>query len=184
MTGEQNAKANEPAPAGLTRGQVAERLGVSLATVRRLEGKRLHPRLEDGVWLFDPLEVAAVMAQRGTTKAAEMVKPGSAGAVAAVVFGLLDDHRGFREIVQLTEQPPEVVRALHRQWLSGFVLPPEDDDHALEEARDRDERELRAWEQQMMEFSRREDELDLRRREFPSGRRLKGRGPLLAGKRP
>lgn len=45
----------------LTRGQVAKRLGKSVATVRRLEGRELHPRRDaKGVLRFDPDEVEAV----------------------------------------------------------------------------------------------------------------------------
>ena len=42
----------------LTRAQVARRLGKSIATVRRLEGTLLHPRLDyRGVNRFDPVDV-------------------------------------------------------------------------------------------------------------------------------
>ena len=42
----------------LTRSQVARRLGKSIATVRRLEDRALHPvRGDHGVWLFDDWEV-------------------------------------------------------------------------------------------------------------------------------
>lgn len=45
----------------LTRSQVARRIGRSLATVRRLEGKELHPRPDArGVNRFDPGEVDAL----------------------------------------------------------------------------------------------------------------------------
>jgi hypothetical protein len=50
-----------PAAATLmTRGQVARSLGRSLATVRRLEGSLLHPRLLEGVWRFESREVEAL----------------------------------------------------------------------------------------------------------------------------
>lgn len=45
----------------LTRSQVAKRLGKSIATVRRLEGSRLHPtRDREGVYRFDRDEVSAL----------------------------------------------------------------------------------------------------------------------------
>ncbi len=48
----------------LTRGQVAKRLGKSVATVRRMEGTRLHPTIsERGVRYFEEDEVDAVAAQ-------------------------------------------------------------------------------------------------------------------------
>lgn len=45
----------------LTRAQVAERLGKSIATVRRMEGTELHPRRDAaGIHRFSPAEVDAV----------------------------------------------------------------------------------------------------------------------------
>ena len=45
----------------LTRAQVAARLDVSISTVRRFEGTRLHPKVDDDeVHWFDPKEVAAL----------------------------------------------------------------------------------------------------------------------------
>src|SRR5688572_22532524 len=59
----------------LTRAQVARRLRKSIATVRRMEGVRLHPTCDvDGVWHFDVDEVeSCVRAQvsRGTQCAAD-----------------------------------------------------------------------------------------------------------------
>lgn len=48
----------------LTRGQVAKRLGVSIAAVRAFEGERLHPRLSGGRWLFKEREVDSLAALR------------------------------------------------------------------------------------------------------------------------
>jgi hypothetical protein len=48
----------------LTRGQVAKRLGKSIATVRRMEGRALHPKRDQkGVLRFDPAEVESVVRQ-------------------------------------------------------------------------------------------------------------------------
>lgn len=48
----------------LTRAQVAKRLGKSIATVRRLEGERLHPRRDAaGIHRFDAGEVARLASQ-------------------------------------------------------------------------------------------------------------------------
>src|SRR5437762_382841 len=45
----------------MTRGQVARRLGKSVATVRRMEGSQLHPRRDaGGVLRFNPAEVERV----------------------------------------------------------------------------------------------------------------------------
>ncbi len=48
----------------LTRGQVAKRIGKSIATVRRLEGVEFHPKRDaGGVFRFDPREVDRVAAR-------------------------------------------------------------------------------------------------------------------------
>ena len=57
----------------LTRGQVANRLGLSISTVRRFEGSRLHPTIDsDDVRWFNEREVASLAAElaNGTTKMA------------------------------------------------------------------------------------------------------------------
>ncbi len=52
----------------LTRSQVARRIGRSIATVRRLEGTKLHPLVtSNGVRLFDPKEVGDVAHEVATT---------------------------------------------------------------------------------------------------------------------
>ncbi len=52
----------------LTRRQVAGRIGRSIATVRRLEGSKLHPVVTtNGVRLFDPKEVDEVARDVATT---------------------------------------------------------------------------------------------------------------------
>jgi hypothetical protein len=44
----------------MTRGQVAKRLGVSVAAVRKFEGAELHPEMRGRRWIFDPTEVDAL----------------------------------------------------------------------------------------------------------------------------
>lgn len=49
----------------MTRSQVAQRIGRSIATVRRLEGVELHPvRDATGVYLFDPADVEDFLGRR------------------------------------------------------------------------------------------------------------------------
>lgn len=53
-------------PTRLTRGQVAARLNISVSTVRRYEGERLHPTVDEhDVRWFDEREVAALAAVTG-----------------------------------------------------------------------------------------------------------------------
>ncbi len=119
--------------------------------------------------MFDPLEVAQVTADRGGTGARSSARAISEGAVAAAIFRLLDCRRSFREIVELTEQPPEVVRDLYLEWRFGFNEPPGCEDRNRID-RDRDERELRSWEQRMLDLNRREVDYDLRARVARNGR--------------
>lgn len=114
----------------LTRGQVATRLNVSVSTVRRLEGERLHPTLDqDGVRWFDEKEVAALAAEminQGTkpvkTKAASgPSEQRSAGEIAGLVFERLEQRQSLAEIVIGLRVEPETVRSLYEQWCLGLV---------------------------------------------------------------
>jgi hypothetical protein len=100
----------------LTRGQVARRLDVSIATVRRLEGTVLHPRTdEDGVRLFEAQEVERVALARSSkpmSKAATM----SEGEVAAEAFKLFRQGYDLDEVVIRLKQPPRIVRQLFAEW--------------------------------------------------------------------
>ena len=52
-------------PATMTRQAVAKRLGVSVASVRRMEGAQLHPTIGlDNVRRFDPVEVEGIAKTR------------------------------------------------------------------------------------------------------------------------
>lgn len=106
--------------AWLTRREVAEQLGISVSSVRRLEGTTLHPvQDEHGVWRFDASTLDAVPARR-QRRAVRRRRP-RPGEVAARVFRLLDERRSLRDIVVVTRQPPELVRTLYRQWLVGLA---------------------------------------------------------------
>ena len=111
----------------MTRQQVADRLGVSVATVRRMEGKELHPTIGiNGVRLFDPKEVETIALSRPTRgpappqkRADQPLLSGSVtGDVAADVFADLDAGHPAATIVVTRRLPPEVVRRLHSDWLS------------------------------------------------------------------
>jgi hypothetical protein len=118
--------------ARLTRGQVASRLGVSVSTVRRLEGDRLHPTVDqkDVRW-FDEGEVAALAAElaneavtkpsRATAATPHTADPRSRGDVAALVFDRLEQRQSLAEIVIGLRVEPETVRALFEQWCLGLT---------------------------------------------------------------
>jgi hypothetical protein len=122
----------KPKPDLLTRAQVARRLGISLSSVRRMEGERLHPTVgADGVRRFDPAEVASVASdliervpasgkrRHGTSDAGSpAVAPGE---LAARVFECLEERQSLAEIVVGLRVAPDVVRKLHHEWLVGLV---------------------------------------------------------------
>ena len=115
--------------AALTRDDVAKRLEVSISTVRRLEGTRLHPLIDDkGVRRFKASDVERLAkemqaeqrsprnAQRAVVRAAEMPK----GELAALVFERLEQRHSLSEIVIALRVPPEDVRELYHSWLVGL----------------------------------------------------------------
>lgn len=120
-------------PGALTRAQVATRLGVSVSTVRRYEGERLHPRIdEDDVRWFDPKEVAALAAtltdeprtirrRNAEPSPSARSEARSAGEIAAQVFERLEQRQSLAEIVIGVRVEPDLVRALYEQWCLGLV---------------------------------------------------------------
>lgn len=128
-------KAGDAAP--LSRAQVADRLGISVSTVRRYEGKRLHPHSgADGAHWFAAAEVAALAAElaneprmqrrlRNTAAPAGqgVARPAarSTDEVAVLVFERLEQRQSLAEIVIGVRVAPERVRELHAQWSLGLV---------------------------------------------------------------
>jgi DNA-binding transcriptional MerR regulator len=115
--------------AALTRDDVAKRLGVSISTVRRLEGTRLHPSIDgNSVRRFKASDVERLAkeleaeqrsprnAQQAVVRAAEMSK----GELAALVFEKLEQRHSLSEIVIALRVPPEDVRDLYHTWLVGL----------------------------------------------------------------
>jgi hypothetical protein len=108
----------------LTRSQVADQLGVSISTVRRLEGTRLHPKIGNGnTRLFDAAEVASVAAS--LVRAAEPApQPRSIavprGELAARIFERFELRHSLVEIVIELRVAPDVVRELFHQWRVGL----------------------------------------------------------------
>jgi transcriptional regulator with XRE-family HTH domain len=121
----------ETAPSRLTRAQVASRLGVSISTVRRYEGVRLHPEVDasDVRW-FQANEVAALAASlaneprmRNGNRAPAAPKPEarSPGELAALVFERLEQRQSLAEIVIGLRIEPDAVRALFDAWCLGLT---------------------------------------------------------------
>jgi AcrR family transcriptional regulator len=114
----------------VTRAQVAARLGVSISTVRRYEGSRLHPKVgDDDVHLFDPKEVAALAVEltneprtaRRRNANATIAPAHSRDEIAALVFERLEQRQSLAEIVIGVRIEPDTVRALFEQWCLGLI---------------------------------------------------------------
>jgi hypothetical protein len=99
----------------LTRGDVATIVGVSIATIRRLEGKELHPqRSAEGVYLFDPREVEVVRARRSPPPVPRHCR--DEGELAAEAFTLLRDGVDVRDVVIALRRPATEIAALYAEW--------------------------------------------------------------------
>jgi hypothetical protein len=115
--------------AALTRDDVAKRLGVSVSTVRRLEGTKLHPLIDDsGVRRFKASDVeryaneleAEERTPRNAAQAVVRAAQLSKGEIAALVFERLEQRHSLSEIVIALRVPPEDVRELYHTWLVGL----------------------------------------------------------------
>lgn len=112
---------NLPANAGTgaehwTRHEVAEHLRVSVTTVRRMEGRELHPQLDArGVRLFAVSEVRSVAERRAPRPTPDKIE--DEGAVAARVFALFRGGADLRTVVITARVHPRVIRGLYSEWL-------------------------------------------------------------------
>ena len=133
----------------LTRRQVADALGTSVATVRRLEKKReLNPVVDrDGVYRFDAQEVAALAAKRGRASQAS-------GEVAAQVFGMFRELKKLDDIVIATRQTPATVRALYLEWTTPLGGRPINKEAAEEREQAAHEEMMREWDRDLKERRR------------------------------
>jgi hypothetical protein len=99
----------------ITRGEVAAILRVSIATVRRMEGRDLHPRrMASGFYLFDPIEVETVRARRPPPPEPRECR--DVGDLAAEAFKLLRDGVDVRDLVIALRRPASEVEALYADW--------------------------------------------------------------------
>jgi hypothetical protein len=135
-----------------TRADVARHLSVSITSVRRMEGCRLHPHVDDaGVRWFDPREVKAFLLERGQRPVA---KRDSDGEIAARVFAMFRQGLDLREVVVAAKVPPVIVRGLYSEWLvnlrAGEQARRAQAESATEEReRQRSEREAQSFERSL-----------------------------------
>jgi hypothetical protein len=127
----------------ITRNEVARMLRVSVATVRRMEGKSLHPRLIDGAWRFEVDEVNRI--QRASNSVSKRVP--SEGQIAAEIFRRFDEGQSLRQIVRECRQLPKVVQALYEEWNTPLGHQAGCDDESA--IFTRDEEDIVRWEEAM-----------------------------------
>ncbi len=108
----------------MTRAQVAEILQVSISTVRRMEGRQLHPEIGDnGVRLFEQTHIEAVAATftRGAGgRRREPPRDRSPGELAALVFERFERRESLSQIVRGLAVTPKKVRT--REWRTCLEL--------------------------------------------------------------
>lgn len=130
----------------LTRTGAATRIGCSVATVRRLEGRELRPEIgPDRVRLFDPAEVEKLAAswrgrgrRRGRkARAPEVVDPLGDGALAAEVFAAFDHGADAAEAVIRYRIAPTAARALRESWAQLHALHTAEPAARLDKAEDK-----------------------------------------------
>jgi excisionase family DNA binding protein len=155
MQGKEDVTEEMVATATLTRDKVASILGVSVSTIRRMEGKSLHPRLVGRTWLFDLAEVMAAQRSARSTTA----KTSSSGELAAELFRRFNEGQPLRRVVRECRQDPEVVQALYRQWATSLGETPAAERDLYVLAR-QDEQDLVCWEERMRAMMAADEEQD------------------------
>ena len=116
--------------ARLSRADAAARLGVSVATIRRYEGSRLHPTVDSsGAHWFSAKEVTALAASRANqaldrgqirnTPPAPDAR--TRGEIAALVFERFEQRQSHAEIVIGLRVEPELVGELFDQYCLGLT---------------------------------------------------------------
>jgi hypothetical protein len=145
-----NADGARRPSARVTRREAAKILGTSYENVKRLQRARQLNSDPDrhGVHRFDRREVEELTRRRGL-----QIKP--SGELAARVFRMFRERQKFHEIVIETEQEPDTIRALWRQFNAGF------DDSSPESASDL--RQHESHDERMRDLDR---DLARRRREI------------------
>jgi hypothetical protein len=164
-----NARQIESDTSGITRAQVAKRLGRHISWVRRREGKELHPALVDGVHRFDLGEVESLAvgleSERQALEASQ--------AVTDRIHRMFDlhlrapDRFSVEGIAERVDVDARVVRALHAKWSDEFLheVPRLLSRKELQVITDREEREAEREHAERMAQWAREDEERLRSHE-------------------
>ena len=109
----------------LTRTEAANRLGTTIAGIRRLEGRTLFPETIAGIERFRPSEIAAILESRAPLSKPVSPKPRrprwrNLGEEAAAVFAQFAEGKDLREIVATLRVCPERVRTLYHHWTTDL----------------------------------------------------------------
>ncbi|MEI9935585.1 MAG: hypothetical protein WDO69_00035 [Pseudomonadota bacterium] len=107
----------------LTRGEVARRLGLSLSSVRRMEGVQLKPIVgERGVRYFEETEIQTVLVRVRRTRVP--VDERADGTLAAAAFTRFRNGADVVAVVTELRVAPEKIESLFEHWkrLRGTVL--------------------------------------------------------------
>jgi hypothetical protein len=107
----------------LTRGQVARRLGLSLSTVRRMEGVQLKPIVgQRGIRYFEETEIQAVFVRVRRTRVPDDDR--ADGTLAAAAFALFRSGADVIAVVEELREAPEKIERLFEHWkrLRGTVV--------------------------------------------------------------
>jgi Tfp pilus assembly protein FimV len=107
----------------LTRGQVAQRLGLSLSSVRRMEGVQLKPIVgERGVRYFEETEIQTVLVRVRRTRVPDDDRAN--GALAAAAFTLFRNGADVVAVVTELREAPAKIEELFERWkrLRGTIL--------------------------------------------------------------
>jgi hypothetical protein len=107
----------------LTRGEVARRLGLSLSTVRRMEGVQLKPIVgERGVRYFEETEIQTVLVRVRRTRVPDDER--ADGTLAAAAFTRFRNGADVVAVVTELRVAPEKIESLFEHWkrLRGTVL--------------------------------------------------------------
>jgi hypothetical protein len=101
-------------PRELTRGQVAELLGIPESDVGRMDGRLLHPvRTGDRRWLYELTELRALLDRSNGTSGG---KPIVSGETTAQVFELFEAGKTLAQAVIATQQTADTIMHLRAQY--------------------------------------------------------------------
>jgi hypothetical protein len=112
-----------------------------------MEGRELHPQVQDGVHYFDAEEVAALARAMAPKRPRENER--TDGEIAALAFLAFDEGKDLFQIVTELRIPPERVRVLYREWREP----------------DLEQHEVARRKRERVESQRRREEADQRRHE-------------------